>query len=258
MMCEYCGIDNPSFARFCGKCGKKLDYNRLEVILGHLLRFLTNIKNNFLPTRHKAFSSKGQNKEFTLDKFKDLNLKPVSVVPITFINKFWVFFGVFLAIFILSFFFTDLGYRMTLNAKGFDLIRINIFISVLLIINVVIVFYFLRSIYRKQRFKHNADYIESAFMYDVSRIAKDCKLGLFNNTTTRVLLCSKYDSIEKFDDKHLIIKAKGNQGLYSIDKRRLIIPVAYVSISSFHNSVASAKDSDGIVVHYDMNGKRLK
>ena len=121
----------------------------------------------------------------------------------------------------------------------------------------LIVCFFLISLYKKIRFKLNADYIENNFVADFSRIAKACKLGLFNNKNHRVLLSTRYDSIEKFDTEYLIIERCGKKGIFSIKRRKIIIPVSFDNISKFSNSVATAT-SGTKVVHYDIQGNKLK
>lgn len=123
---------------------------------------------------------------------------------------------------------------------------------------VIIGIYFTIMCYRKMHFWINAEYIETpTFVGDVCRIAKKCKLGLFNNKSKIILLSSSYDNIEKFDVQHLLLKRNGKYGIYSLTKHSIIIPVEFDSISEFKNSVASAK-LGGNTEHYDIKGNRLR
>lgn len=45
---------------------------------------------------------------------------------------------------------------------------------------------------------------------------------------------------------------------YSIDKQKTIIPVSYINISSFLKSIATNRDRDDYVAHYDIKGNKLK
>lgn len=109
-------------------------------------------------------------------------------------------------------------------------------------------------------FKFYAAFVEKAPMSNVQgkfhRIGKKCKLGLFDAKTKMVRLKPQYDSIEKFDANHLLIKISGKAGLYSIPRKKVIIPVKYDSIGAFNNFISEATWSGG-KDHYDTKGNLI-
>lgn len=250
--CPNCKTENPIDANFCRKC--RYAFKPLS--------FFEHIKiyaQSFHELLIRLLEHKSDISEFTLDKFDQISLKPISTVRISFYNKFLLAMGCALAAFLISFenfyVFRSL-FRDMLGEYDYEMLRL--FVPFLLIPIAVIGIYFIVWSYKKFRFSVNADYIESpVFVGDVVRIARKCKLGLFDNKKKRVLLSSNFDSIEKFDRQYLMLKKAGKSGVYSLDRRSIIIPVVFDSISEFKNSVASATCGEN-TIHYDIKGNRLR
>lgn len=253
MQCKFCLADNPNSAKFCRICGKRLEPD--VRITG--FDFAQNLIDYSKHAIKNLFDVDSDIREFTLDKFNDISLQPVSIRPIHFVNKFWLIIGINISIFLLAFYsISDIQYFFR-NMFGYNYNTFRDVLPLAFIPLGLIVCFFLISLYKKIRFKLNADYIENNFVADFSRIAKACKLGLFNNKNHRILLSTRYDSIKKFDTDHLIIERYGKKGIFSIKRRKIIIPVSFDNISKFSNSVATA--TSGIkVVHYDIQGNKLK
>lgn len=248
-----CKTANPLSAKFCRKCGKPLETG----VVAYKYLILNYSKELFNYFVHKSGRDK-QTSEFTLDKFKSISLQPISITNIRFINIFWLIIGIVLLIFLVSFYgIADIRFFFRNMFGEYDYYTFRDVLPLAFIPLGLIVCSFFISLYKKIRFKLNADYIENNFVADFSRIAKACKLGLFNNKNHRVLLSSRYDSIEKFDTDHLIIERYGKKGIFSIKKRKIIIPVSFDNISAFSNSVATAS-SGSKAVHYDIKGNKLR
>lgn len=253
MKCKVCGSSNPENAKYCRICGSKFNSHYYDNILVGVKEKLKIVKEIFT----KKLVLQKASSEFTLDKFKSISLKPISILNIRFINIYWFIVGLLLSVFIVSFYsISDIQYFIR-NMFGYNYNTFRDVLPLAFIPLGLIVCFFLISLYKKIRFRLNADYIENNFVADFSRIAKACKLGLFNNKNHRVLLSSRYDSIEKFDTDHLIIERYGKKGIFSIKRRKIIIPVSFDNISKFSNSVATAT-SGTKVVHYDIQGNKLK
>lgn len=254
MKCRYCSTENPNSANFCRICGKKLDSRTWDLLLDYVLNKIDSSKR----TIKNLFMVDADVREFTLDKFKTISLQPISIVNIKFVNKILLFVVLLLASISLAFYnSSDLRYLIK-DECGSDVYRaadllmpfVNILICILCIV-------LLWSFWKKLLYWLNADYIENRFVGDLSRIAKNCKLGIFNDKNKRVVLASRYDNIEKFDTDHLLIQRKGKKGIFSIKKSKIIIPVSYDNISAFSNSVATAV-SGSKTVHYDIKGNKLR
>lgn len=94
-------------------------------------------------------------------------------------------------------------------------------------------------------------------MQKLKRIAKNKKLGLFDNRNKVILLNPIYDSIFKFDDVHILLEKENKFGLYSIPLRKIIIPIGFDGIASIQNGVIEVtKDLHGS--YYDIYGNILK
>lgn len=249
MICFKCGNINPSSAKYCRICGTQLAPSEWAV-------FFNRVKASF---SKYCSCSKSSVSGYTLDKFNMISFKPVSTVKIQFFNKFLLVIVCALVTFLMSFenfyAFRSL-FREMLGECDYEMLESMI--PLLLIPIAIIGIYLILWSYKKFRFSVNADYIEStAFVGNTVRIAKKCKLGLFNTKNNCVLLSSNYDNIEKFDGQHIKLKKNGKCGIYSLTRKSIIIPVVFDSISEFRNSVASASSS-GNTIHFDINGNRLR
>ncbi|WP_300915117.1 hypothetical protein [Bacteroides acidifaciens] len=250
--CPNCNAENPIEANFCRKCRypfKPLSF--LEIVKNYVQSFYEHII--------RSLEHKRELSEFTLDKFNQLSLKPISTASVSFYNKFWVIIGcallTFLIIFENFYEFRSL-FRNLLGEYDYEILRavVPYLLIPIAIIGICIIIWS----YKKGKFRFNADYIETAtFVGDTVRIARKCKLGLFNNKNNSVLLSSNYDNIEKFDEQHLMLTKNGKCGIYSLNRKSIIIPVVFDSISEFKNSVASAI-SAGNTIHFDIKGNRLR
>lgn len=69
---------------------------------------------------------------------------------------------------------------------------------------------------------------------------KMSKLGLFDNKSKKVRLTTIYSNITIFDNKHILLERDDKVGLYSIELRKVIIPVRYNRIVPFHDYMTSA------------------
>lgn len=254
MKCRYCSTENPNSANFCRICGKRLDSKTWDVVLDYVLNKIDSSKH----TIKNLFMVDTKVREFTLDKFKTISLQPISLVNIKFVNKILVFVVLLLVSISLAFYnSSDLCYLIK-DECGSDVYRVvdllMPFVNILICILCIVLLW---SFWKKLLFWLNADYIENRFVGDLVRIAKKCKIGLFNKKNKRVLLATRYDGIEIFDDYHLLIQRNGKKGIYSITQGSIIVPVVFDNISKFSNSVATATWGTK-VVHYDIKGNKLK
>ena len=94
-------------------------------------------------------------------------------------------------------------------------------------------------------------------MGELKRIAKNKKLGLFDEKKRKILLKSKYDAISKFDEQHILVMENAQKGLYSIPRKKLIIPIVFDDIKSDKIGTFSAV-KDMQVFHYEIYGKELR
>lgn len=224
---QECKAENPANAKFCRMC------------------------------KHPLSTSED---EYTPNLFPDITLRPVAVMPIRFINILERGAFVLLPLLIIFLYFICGDYKREFKDEfgndAFDVVSIGgIIFSVLfalLCINGI------KHYIRYSSYSENADYIEEAFfMQKLKRIAKDKKLGLFDNKNKVVLLNPSYDSISKFDDVHIQLEKNNKFGLYSIPLRKIIIPIEYDGIAPVQNGVVEVvKDSHGS--HYDIQGNVLK
>lgn len=176
----------------------------------------------------------------------------------SFINKFWLIIDVIFCVCILSFYnISDVRYVLKNVMGEYGYSNLYDTMPVFVVFSFIISFFLLFAVIKKLIFSLNASYIEKSFTGQLVRIAKQCRLGLFDTKSKSVRLYSRYDSIDKFDDNHLLLSRKGKKGVYSIARKKIIIPVLFDSISAFTNSVCAAT-GNGITVHYDVKGNRLQ
>ena len=229
---QTCRTENPHNAQYCRTCGTPIQDHIVE--------------------------------DFTLNVFKDYKLTPVSVKKMPFVKKSSL---VLLVLCVMSLIFleSNLGVSFAWEiADAIDVYYRNIIdlcegICVLLI--VLQLFLVLKSTLRWLNYSYEADFIEdlhtSNIRKDIVRIAKQSKMGLFDLSRKKVLLPSKYDNIEKFDDDNVIISIANVKGLYSLKYQKLIIPVQCDKINPFVNYVSSVM-IHGQEFHYDVKGNKLR
>lgn len=261
MKCNNCGVDNPQSAKFCRICGKPLDSTVWAIIASKYNQFSDAFSKHFreIVNYLKKLTSPmmSTNKAFTLDVFKNIQLQPISVAPITFINKFWLVIDILLLAWMYAFYkMPDVRYMLKDMMGEYDYNTLYdtmpLFSIIFGIISLTLIFSFIKKLI----FLANSSYIEKNFTGTLVRIAKRCKLGLFDTKNKKVRLYSRYDSIEKFDDKYLVVTRKGKKGIYSIPSKKIIVPVSFDSISSFSNSVCTAT-AGTMIYHFDIKGNRL-
>lgn len=228
--------ENPDNANYCRICGSDL---RKGTVLGE------NYK-----------------QKFTLDEFPDINLVPRSVYVITFgIVQRTVFSAIFLVLAIMSFSFSHDIWTFFYNE--FDHYRVADLLEfatqlTLLIFAMVTGGMLLIQLYKKILYKLKVDYIEAKPVVGTfCRIAKKGKLGLLDISKKRMLLFCKYTNITTFDKEYLLVELAGLKGIYSLPKRKFIVPIKYDKIDPINKSVFTVY-SDDIAYHYDINGNELK
>ena len=246
-----CRADNPANAKFCRKCGTAFTPAN---------RYKQMVKSFF----NKIFTMSGSSNAgmFTLDTFRNISFQPVSVVKIRFVNRFIVFLCV---LFVALWFATITGLTGNVLYEIDSWFYEDVFVYHQYIVELgclaiagLCALFILKWLIKKLRYKLNADYIEGSFInYEIVRIARKSRMGLFDKSKNKVLLPSSYSNIEKFDNQHLLISKGNKKGLYSLTYRRIIIPVMYDSISKFANSVTSAT-TQGTEHHYDVKGNELR
>lgn len=261
MKCNNCGVDNPQSAKFCRICGKPLDSTVWVIITSKYNQFSDTIPKHFreIVNYLKKLTSPmmSTNKAFTLDVFKNIQLQPISVAPIKFINKFWIIVDIILIAWIYVFYnISDVRYLLKGMVGEYNYHILYEIMPLLGVIFGIISLTLLISFIKKLIFLANSSYIEKSFTGQLVRIAKKCKLGLFDTKNKKVRLYSMYDSIEKFDDNHLVITRNGKKGIYSITRKKIIVPVSFDFISSFSNSVCSTTVGT-MIYHFDIKGNRL-
>lgn len=249
-----CKADNPGCAKFCRKCGTALmPADGKNKIWFSISNFFKKIFRKKRPVITEAF---------TLDTFKYIPLQPVSVVKVRFMNRFVVaMFLTFLLLFVVTATEIDdellvivsswLYYEVyTFHEETINMICLSIACLCVLPISV--------WLFKKLRYRLNADYIENSFVNNnIVRIARRSRMGLFDKSKNKVLLPSKYSGIDRFEGQLLLINKDGKYGLYSLAYRRIIVPVKYDTISQFVNSVTSAT-VEGVTHHYDIKGNKLR
>ncbi len=246
-----CRAANPTNAKFCRKCGTAFTPTN---------RYKQMVKSFF----NKIFTMSGSSNAgmFTLDTFRNISFQPVSVVKIRFVNRFVVFLCV---LFVALWFATIKGLTGTVLYEINSWFYKKVFVYHQYIVELgclaiagLCALFILKWLFKKLRYKLNADYIEDSFInYEIVRIARKSRMGLFDKSKNKVLLPSYYSNIEKFDNQHLLISTGNKKGLYSLTYRKIIVPVKYDSISQFVNSVTSAA-IQGTEHHYDVKGNLLR
>lgn len=261
MKCCNCDADNPANAKFCGRCGEPLESSIFDSIITEIsecfkfiYRWLVEIVSKL---KIKKTSKDRSKKRFTLDVFKSIQLQPISVAPITFINKFWLVIDILLLAWMYAFYnMSDVRYLLKDMVGEYNYHILHEIMPLLGVIFGIISLTLIFSLIKKLIFLVNSNYIEKSFTGSLVRIAKRCKLGLFDTKNKKVRLYSRYDSIDKFDDNHLVVTRNGKKGIYSITRKKIIVPVSFDSISSFSNSVCTATVGT-MIYHFDIKGNRL-
>lgn len=217
-----CGEMNPDDAKYCRKCGKPL--SRISDI-------------------------------FTLDVFNGIRLEPVSVVHFRFYRPLMLVFTACIAIM----------YMMTVTNFGkniMSLISRDLMLNsrqigyVLLFILILCAIYLIKWTWRKVRFSLNADYIEKK-NDDIVRVAKKSSLGLYSKKSMKILIPSKYSSIDKLTSEYYIVKKGNATGVYSVNCSKMIVSPAYDSVRFLSDSIIEAL-SGGDKMYFDIRGNKLR
>ena len=200
-----------------------------------------------IPTSKSAAKTK-----YTPDLFPAINLIPRSM----FKPQFHLIWMAILLIFIAGLFLVSREYYYTIEREVGEISAVVMGPSIMLV-GILIALRWLLRIFRCVQFKFSVDFIESKPMAGVPgklhRIAKMGKLGLFDGNKKKIRILCSYDKVERFDNGHLLVEAGGKVGIYSLTRKRMIIPVKYNSISPFKNYIAVATWDRG-VDHYDIKG----
>jgi hypothetical protein len=141
------------------------------------------------------------------------------------------------------------------NVLHDDLIGVVIFLSIIAVLLLFGITRGLKHLIDYCVFRHYAVYIEET-KDEMARIAKDGKLGLFNQIKNKLLLTPRYKKIEKFDSKHYLIGKDRFLGLYSISRNKVIIPVICDMISPEKDGIIEVSIK-GSIQHFDILGNRL-
>lgn len=206
--------------------------------------------------REPLMNSKGI---FTLDLYPNIHFVPTSIKKIRFVKGGEVFSWIFLPIIVLvggllfdsfedeiiDFFHDEVDSLIGIAISGTGLLLLLLYGAFRGIIHVG----------NMVEYKVNADYIEET-TFELVRVAKHGKLGLYNQSKNKLLLPPQYDKIEKFDKNHVLIGQNRFIGLYSIPFRRIIIPVECDAINPEKKGVFDVTAS-GEIRHYDVLGNIL-
>lgn len=118
---------------------------------------------------------------------------------------------------------------------------------------------FLAAMINRQ-FKNKATFIEKT-KNPVKRIAHNGHLGLFKERSSyersRLLLLPIYDDIEIANTGHYILHIKNRYGVYSVQRKKIIVPVKFERVFQEHEGVWSAIKK-GKLKHFNYNGDRVK
>lgn len=218
--------ENPNDAKFCRVCGQPILVNQ---------------------------------EKYTPDCFPDIDLIPTTLRPIQFVFKLEKASYILFPIFVGGLLFILDCKRDITTMFGGDVWEVAVVIGVIL--SCIFLIYFivgLEHCWKRIRYKLNADYIEeNKFVGETNRIAKNKKLGLFDSSTKRISLRTKYDKIEQFDNQHLLLENNSKIGLYSIPLKKIIIPLKYEQITLIKDGVLlGIKDKQ--MTHYDIRGNILQ
>ena len=222
-----CHADNPANAKFCRKCGQPI------------------------------VTDQG---EYTPDLFPDIELSPISLQPIRFVSGWQKTSFILLPILVIFLVAIcndfEYDYKRAFGRDAWEItMTIGLFCFVVFAISTLVG---LKNACRSAIFNANADFIEGkSFVGELKRIAKNKKLGLFDEKKRKILLKSKYDAISKFDEQHILVMENAQKGLYSIPRKKLIIPIVFDDIKSDKIGTFSAV-KDMQVFHYDIYGKELR
>lgn len=230
---------NPDIAKFCRICGEKFPISNSESDIS------------------KGDSLKKGKTRFTLDIFPDINLVPRSIYEISFGLKPTIACVIiaFLIFWLCNFtrFYHIIYESCPLSYAEIDLLLFTEFTFSMFLFVVL-----LRRIYKKSIYDFMTEYVEKDNISgSICRIAKQGKLGLFDSKKKRILLFTKYDNITVFDECHFLIEQNQRKGIYSIKKRKLIIPVEFNSVEPFVSSIAKAC-LNGVEYHFDVNGNSMR
>ena len=194
------------------------------------------------------------NESFTLDLFPDIHFVPVSIKKIKFLKGIEVFSLIVFPICIIAALLLFDGYRDIWEGVD-DLPDVFILLFIASISSAIGTICGLIHYIDGILYKSNADYIEET-TFELVRIAKHRKLGLFNQKKRKLLLRPRYDRIDKFDSKHVLIGNQRFVGLYSIPCKKVIVPVQCDTISPVKDGVFEVSIAGGIC-HYDVYGNKL-
>ena len=222
-----CEAENPENAKFCRLCGNPLSTSE---------------------------------DDYTPGEFPDIDLRPVAVKPIRFVNAAERISSILLPFLLIFLYFLFGRFKDDfIAAFGRDF-----YASVS--IGGIIFSFFIFSLcitglmhYGKySSYSDNADYIEEKyFMLKLKRIAKNKKLGLFDFKNKSILLNPEYDSITKFDEKHILLGKGNKNGLYSISIKKIIVPIEFDGIAPIRNGVIEVVKNFRLS-RYDIHGNALK
>lgn len=222
------GHDNPDNAVFCRICGKKMKIKVLNT--------------------------------YTPDKFPDIKLFPKSVKRqiftrpkdrAAFILAPVFYIGCFL-------FFEVFDYEISREIGDYSYTILAVVLSILTVWTAALMLLALVRLCRKIRYSVAVDYIEDS-ADTIRRVAKECKLGLYNEKNKKLLLWTRYDMIVKSASAkgYYTITKDGKKGLYEVEKSKMIVPVKYDVIQDIKDGIVTVS-RDGEVYHYDVYGNRLK
>lgn len=257
-----CHTENPVNANFCRKCGTRLQMNHsVFKLLG--VKFLAFVRDLYFATcimLKKLFTTDKKPDAFTLNFFSNISFLPRSVVLIKFTGLFdYVLLFTIVVV-------TAVWYCISLENSLFESVGASLGFAVTdtlftfsYILPVFPFFNLLRKWYRNIIYNINADYVEehSELGYNLFRIAKHVKVGVFCANEKKVLLRSIYSSITSLDKEHLLIEIGHLKGVYSIRYKRIIVPVRYNRITLFNNSICKAT-LGGEIYHYDVKGNKMR
>lgn len=224
-----CHADNPANAKFCRKCGQPI------------------------------VTDQG---EYTPDLFPDIDLIPISLKTIRFVNGWQKFSFILLPIAIVFLVLVGIEYEWEYKkAFGRDAweitMTIGAFCFVVFAISTIVG---LKNVCRLAKYNRNTDFVENKyFIKEIRRIAKDKKIGMFDEKAKKVLLKPRFTGLSKLplDEQHILVEENARKGLYSIPRKKLIIPIVFDDIKPDKiGTFAAVKDTQ--VFHYDIYGKELR
>ena len=198
---------------------------------------------------------------FTPDLYPTISLVPASAKRIRFVKGVEVFSMIFMPLLLLvGFIVYDIFWQQIdpFIEEGLEDGSAYFVIGVISLIIILLLIRCLKGLVHIKdafRYKLNVDYIEET-NYELARVAKAGKLGLFNQTKNKLLLLPRYEKIEKFDSKHILIGNNRYIGLYSVPVKKVIIPVECDAISPEKDGIIEVT-INGTKHHFDALGNRL-